>query len=91
MSFKCPSCGKTLTVIINEDKRPAVTVDSVKALFPAELAELLTFEDHIEMVVVRPRQFLPSNQFAKVAETLKQAGGEYVRAGKESHFKVPKR
>ena len=88
MSFKCPSCGKEYKLVPVE---PAVTVDSVKALFPAELAELLMFEDYPEIVVVRPRQFLPSNQFAKVAETLKQAGGEYVRAGKESHFKVPKR
>ena len=90
MSFKCPSCGKTLTVIINEDKHPTVTVDIVKQLFPMELADMLTFEDYPEIVVVKPRQYLEGDSFPRVAAIVRSAGGEYVRAGKESHFKVPK-
>jgi len=50
---------------------------------------MLTFEESKGFIVVRPRRFLGSDSFAKVAAVVRSANGEYVSAGKESHFKVP--
>ena len=66
-------------------------VDQVKNNFPKILAELLTFEIKENCAVVRPRQFLGSDNFAKIAAIVRNLGGEYISAGKESHFKTPKK
>jgi len=58
-------------------------------LFPEDLRSLLSFEQRADMVIIKPRQFLGSENFAKIADIVKQQGGEYVSAGKDSHFKIP--
>lgn len=67
------------------------TVETVKALFPKDLADMLYFDltPSGEWVTVRPRQYLGSENFAKIASIVRSAGGEYVSAGKESHFRIP--
>lgn len=64
-------------------------MDEVKALFPEDLTDMLSFEDKIDYVIVKPRQFLGSENFAKIASVVRGAGGEYVSAGKVSHFRIP--
>ncbi len=66
-----------------------MSVEKVKALFPKELADLLAFEQKDKDIIIKPRQFLGTDNFAKIAEIVKGAGGDYVRAGKDSHFKIP--
>lgn len=66
------------------------TTEDVRVLLPKELEEMLTFEESGEYIVVKPRQFLGSENFAKIASVMREAGGEYISAGKESHFKVPR-
>ena len=87
--FQCPNCGTTLTVTIAQ-KGPAKTLDQITALFPKDLEEMLTFEDSESYFIVKPRQFLGSDTFAKIAAIIREARGEYISAGKESHFRVPK-
>jgi len=65
-------------------------LEDVKALFPEDLENLLSFEEKDDYVIIKPRQFLGSDNFSKIASAVRQAGGEYVSAGKASHFKVPK-
>jgi hypothetical protein len=58
-----------------------------------ELSEMLNFDDEssAQYVIVRPKQFLGSENFAKIASTIKnELGGQYVSAGKGSHFLIPK-
>jgi hypothetical protein len=62
----------------------------VKKAFSSELAGMLLFEDRQELVVVKPRRFLGSDNFAQIASIIRDLGGEYISAGKNSHFKVPK-
>jgi len=62
-----------------------------RALFPKELADLLSFEKQGEYTIIRPRQFLGSDNFAKIAGIVKKHGGEYVSAGKQSHFRIPRK
>lgn len=88
--FKCPKCGAVLTVEVKNEKPKAALIEDVKRLFPRDLEEMLTFEDSAECLIVRPRQFLGSDNFAKIAAIVREAKGEYISAGKESHFKIPK-
>jgi hypothetical protein len=70
-------------------EEPKTKIGEVKMLFPEDLETMLSFEDKIDYVVVKPRQFLGSENFAKIASVVRGAGGEYVSAGKASHFRIP--
>lgn len=65
-------------------------VDDVRLAFPEDLEALLSFQDKTDYVMVKPKQFLGSENFAKIASTVRGLGGEYISAGKDSHFRVPK-
>lgn len=64
-------------------------VGKVKILFPQDLENMLTFEQAGEYIVIKPRQFLGSENFAKIASIVREVNGEYISAGKESHFRIP--
>lgn len=66
------------------------STDDLRTLFPKDLEDMLLFEEKEEYIVVRPRQFLGSDNFAKIASIIRDQGGEYISAGKESHFRVPR-
>ena len=65
-------------------------INDVKQAFSPELVAMLFFEEHEGFVIVKPRRFLGSDNFAKIASLVRDLGGEYISAGKNSHFKVPK-
>ena len=67
------------------------SIDDVRMVFPEDLEGLLSFEEKSSYIVVKPRQFLGSENFAKIASTVRGMGGEYISAGKDSHFRVPKK
>ncbi len=66
------------------------TTEDIRVLFPKDLEEMLTFEESGEYIVVKPRQYLGSENFAKIASIIREAGGEYISAGKQSHFRIPR-
>jgi hypothetical protein len=66
------------------------TIDEVRMSFPEEIENLLVFEDKGDFFMVKPKQFLKEN-FVKVASAVRGMGGEYISAGKDSHFRVPKK
>jgi hypothetical protein len=65
------------------------TMEDIKMMFPEDLEDLLGFEEKEDYIVVKPRQFLGSENFAKIASIVRGVGGEYISAGKASHFRVP--
>ena len=65
-------------------------INDVKQAFSSELAGMLIFEESGAFVIVKPRRFLGSDNFARIASVVRDLGGEYVSAGRNSHFKVPK-
>jgi len=65
-------------------------VDEAKMLFTKELEQMLIFEDQGEYIKIKPRQYLGSENFAKIASVCREMNGEYISAGKDSHFKLPK-
>jgi hypothetical protein len=66
------------------------SIEDVKGAFSSDLEEMLTFEETGDHIVIKPRRFLGSDNFAKIASIVRSLGGEYISAGKNSHFKVPK-
>jgi len=76
-----------------EKQQPAKAAEALKPadLFPEDLKDLLSFEDQAEWTIIKPRQFLGTENFAKIAEIVRKHDGNYVSAGKESHFRIPKK
>ena len=74
---------------IHEKKKSVV--DDVRVAFPEDLEALLSFQEKDDYIMVKPRQFLGSENFAKIASAVRGMGGEYISAGKDSHFRVPKK
>jgi hypothetical protein len=67
------------------------SLDDIRMSFPEELEARLSFEDKGEYIIIKPKQFLGSENFAKIASAVRGMGGEYISAGKDSHFRVPKK
>ncbi|MCW4005101.1 MAG: hypothetical protein NWF04_00670 [Candidatus Bathyarchaeota archaeon] len=67
------------------------TVEDVRMMFSEEVDSLLDFEDKGDYVMIKPKQFLGSGNFGKIASTVRGAGGEYISAGRDSHFRVYKK
>ena len=65
-------------------------IEEVKQAFSADLAGMLFFEESGKFVIVKPRRFLGSDNFAKIANIVRELGGEYISAGRNSHFKISK-
>lgn len=65
--------------------------EKIEGLFPQDLRGLLSFNEEADTWIIKPRQYLGSENFAKMVTIVKHAGGDYVSAGKESHFKIPKK
>ena len=67
------------------------TLDEIRMSFPEELEARLGFEEKGDYIIIKPKQFLGSENFAKIASAARGMGGEYISAGKDSHFRVPKK
>jgi hypothetical protein len=67
------------------------SVEDVRMSFPPELENLLNIEERNDYIIIKPRQFLGSENFAKIASAVRGMSGEYISAGKDSHFRVPKK
>jgi hypothetical protein len=74
-----------------EGRERQKSVEDIRMSFPPELESLLNIEERNEYIIIKPRQFLGSENFAKIASAVRGMGGEYISAGKDSHFRVPKK
>ncbi len=66
------------------------SIKDVRTMFSTEFEEMLNFTETPEYVIIKPRRFLGSDNFAKIASIVRSNGGEYISAGKESHFRIPR-
>jgi len=83
-----PAAAPAISVAPSEKKR---SINDVKQAFSSELAGMLLFEESGNFIIVKPRRFLGSNNFAKIASVVRDLGGEYVSDGRNSHFKITKK
>ena len=67
------------------------SLDDIRMSFPEELEARLSFDEKSDYIIIKPKQFLGSENFAKIASAVRGMGGEYISAGKDSHFRVPKK
>jgi hypothetical protein len=67
------------------------SIEDIRMVFPEDLEHLLSFDEKGDYIIVKPRQFLGSENFAKIASAVRGLGGEYISAGRDSHFRVPKK
>jgi len=67
------------------------SVEDVRMSFPPDLENLLNIDERNDYIIIKPKQFLGSENFAKIASAVRGMGGEYISAGKDSHFRVPKK
>ena len=72
---------------VNKNK----SVIEVQKNFPKELERLLEFKEESNYIIIKPKQFLGSENFAKIASIARELGGEYISAGRDSHFRVSKK
>ena len=68
---------------------PPTELEGVKMMFPEYLESLLTFTEKEGKLLIKPRQFLGTENFTKIAAIVRGIGGDYVSAGKDSHFVAP--
>jgi hypothetical protein len=66
------------------------TVDykHISYAFQPELAAMLNFEQKENYWIIKPKSFLGGDLFGDIAEIVRGLGGEYISAGKDSHFRV---
>lgn len=85
-----PAAAPAPAPVTPEVYEKETSIEDVKMMFPEDLENLLSFEEEEDYIMIKPRQFLGSENFAKIASIIRGIGGDYVSAGKESHFRVPK-
>jgi hypothetical protein len=56
--------------------------------FQPDLADKLNFEQKDNYWIIKPKGFLGGDLFGDIAEIVRGLGGEYISAGKDSHFRV---
>jgi len=91
--FKIPKIAKSDGTKTKQSPAASSTVSSgsavdVEMFFPEDLKNLLTFEEKDGYVLIKPRQFLGSENFAKIASIVRGTGGDYISAGRDSHFRI---
>jgi len=75
-----------------EAKPESLTIDDVQRVFPDNLAGTVYFEETDEHIIVRPRGYLGPDTFKEIAGIVRdRLGGDYVSAGRDSHFLIPRR
>lgn len=93
--FKIPKLTEKTDDTPTESAEPVKVkqsnVDDIRMMFPENLETLLAFEEKGDYVKISPRQFLGSDNFAKIASIVRGCDGDYISAGKASHFRIPKK
>jgi len=72
------------------EKAAEPDVEAIKSKFPEGLASKLAFEVEGEFFVIKPREYLGSEAFARIATIVRGEGGSYISEGKNSRFKIPR-
>jgi len=84
-----PRLPKPATQPIIQPTAGTNQVEDTRMMFPQDLESLLVFEDKGDYIRITPRQFLGSDNFAKIAGIIRENGGVYQSEGKNSHFRIP--
>ena len=74
------------------EKTKPRTIEEIKQQFPKYLREQLGFRENDNCILIKPKSYLGSDTFREVAKIVKdQLHGEYISAGRDSHFRISKK
>jgi hypothetical protein len=90
-SSSTPTPASSVPLAAPRESSQQRSLDDIRMSFPEELEARLSFEEKGDYIIIKPKQFLGSENFAKIASAVRGMGGEYISAGKDSHFRVPKK
>ena len=77
---------------IPETDKPDKAIEKFKMMIPVEVEKLINIEDGGDHFKVRPKYYLPKEDFQKLAYVMKQFDGEYLNPLHDKpFFKVKKR
>ncbi len=97
----CPECGSKLGIVFSVGKTAKV-VQEESSMWPPEKEEgirekledadvdlsLVEVEETEEKIIVTPIEFL-GDRWSPVNDAIRDLGGIWVRAGRESHWEIP--
>ena len=63
-------------------------ITDIELKFTTEQANKLHFELNGDHWIIKPKVYLGTELFGEIAQRIRELGGEYISAGKESHFKI---
>ena len=66
-------------------------ISDIELRFTEQQASKLSFQLVGENWIIRPKQYLGEQMFGDIAATVRNLGGEYISAGKDSHFRVKRK
>ncbi len=89
MSIRVRSKGVSSTSLTARAIKPGLTVELVKKDLDPYLEDLDITEDD-ENIVVMSKRYLGRDKFAPLADLIRELGGSYVSAGRESKPLIPK-
>jgi len=73
------------------EKNLELTVEQIHEAL-GDLDGLTYIEVKEDCFLIKPRKYLGRENFAKIADIVKnQLGGEYISAGRDSHFRIQRR
>jgi hypothetical protein len=68
--------------------KPPIHQGQIELAFNEDTASRLTFEVKGDYHIIKPKAFLGSDKFHEINKTIRSLGGEYISAGKESHWRI---
>lgn len=74
----------------NTELEPWSNVELAKKMFPAKYLPHMSFQLEPDKMIISILKYMDKEDFAKIAGIVRDAGGEYVSAGKNSHFELPR-
>lgn len=76
-----------------QEPQKVLTIQTVRKMLPDDYDRLFTYHQTEDHVVLRFKEYLGDKRlFAQIAGLIRdQLGGEYISAGRDSHFRVPRR
>jgi len=76
------------TPVAQRDEEQRITVELVRGRLAAFLPDL-TVTDEAEGILVKPTGYLGRDKFTSIASAVRELGGRYVSAGRDSRFVIP--
>jgi len=80
---------KTHVFQLHKEKLNLEIIQKVKERFLDKWVERIDFSHQENFIIVKTKQYLNTDDFEELRAIINDFGGEYVSAGKDSHFKIP--